>query len=267
MEPSALTKKTKEVIRAVRKKYKPTHNEMFVKEYYILLIINDICIYKTIKDGEENILGKIEEVLQKEEEKKNKKNGIYLGETDQTEFLKKQIRGKSWEMTQKIILKMTPAGNSAKLPELPADRETAAQTAFTCIWEAIHGGRYTWCGNDKKITLQDFIGEIKKDDKKCRAVFNQGKPPEEIIIYRGVPIPGTSIRPGDYASLNKNYARSYARGKFSTVIKTKVKAKDLILERKEWDESAFIYAPSEMKKRPDKTPPSLKSWWQEINKS
>jgi hypothetical protein len=60
----------------------------------------------------------------------------------------------------------------------------------------------------------------------------QGKPEAEVTIYRAVPEGVTEINPGDWVTLNKNYAMSHGEswvdgGKYS-IISKKVKAKDII---------------------------------------
>ena len=86
--------------------------------------------------------------------------------------------------------------------------------------------------------------------------------PKIVTIYRGTPYPGASIRPGDYVTTDRFYAQKYTRGKFGSVVKSQLKAEDLLISNIGYthfgeDVSELIYYPKGFKPITTKIKPKI----------
>ena len=98
--------------------------------------------------------------------------------------------------------------------------------------------------------------------------YRTTKMPAQIEVYRGVARADSVLRPGDYVTLNRSYARSYIRGKYGSILRNMVNPEDLIIHRIDnYDFNEFIYFPKNAQIMPQKIAPpiSFLQFWQQTN--
>lgn len=89
---------------------------------------------------------------------------------------------------------------------------------------------------------------------------------DKIKVYRGTNNPLVKIRPGDYVTFDKDYASSYIRGKFGTIISDILYSKDLLVDRIEINHTELIYWPEGHQiKKYNGHIPTFKEFWMSIN--
>ena len=92
-----------------------------------------------------------------------------------------------------------------------------------------------------------YYGDGSPMDTKSVRIIQQfrGKPEAELTIYRAVPNDSkiTKIHPGDWVTINEDYAKLHGRGWESKILSKKVKAKEIFTEANSVHE--YGYNPSE----------------------
>lgn len=68
----------------------------------------------------------------------------------------------------------------------------------------------------------------------------RNKPNATVTIYRAVPAEVTSINPGDWVAITRQYAKEHMEGEKNwKILSMKVKAKDIYTEGNSWDEWGY----------------------------
>jgi hypothetical protein len=98
-------------------------------------------------------------------------------------------------------------------------------------------------------------------------------PADRIDVYRGVSrADAGKLRPGDFVTPSRSYARSYVRGKFGRIVKETVNTDDLLVMKiGDEDMLEFVYYPRSAMSTPrpssgDVKPPyTFRQFWAEVN--
>lgn len=105
----------------------------------------------------------------------------------------------------------------------------------------------------ENIFIQKFVG------------WKAEKFPDMVRVWRGTNSPHNKIRPGDYVTFNREYAASYTRGKFGTIVKDVLPAKDLLVYKMDPDSSEIVYWPhGHTIKKFTGHIPTFKEFWSEF---
>ena len=70
------------------------------------------------------------------------------------------------------------------------------------------------------------------------------------------------IRPGDFVTFDKDYARGYTRGKFGTVHKDILSSKDLVVYKMEPERDELVYWPEGHQIKKVENIPTFKEFWE-----
>jgi hypothetical protein len=97
-------------------------------------------------------------------------------------------------------------------------------------------------------------------------------PPAQIEVYRGVPRADAQLRPGDYVTTSRSYARYYMSGKMGAIIRQVVNTDDLLLMKLDNpDILEFVYYPksamkSQLPTSDDVKPPfTFRQFFNDVN--
>jgi len=86
--------------------------------------------------------------------------------------------------------------------------------------------------------------------------------PEVVRVWRGTNSPTHKIKPGDFVTFDRDFADSYARGKFRAIIQGNLPSKDLRVHSMDIDSSQLVYWPEGHDiKTYTGTIPSFKEFW------
>jgi hypothetical protein len=253
-------------------------------------------LYSLGEDTAEMVREEIKrELLRLEEqmfEKRRKKLG---GELD---HIRGVIRGKSWDQAKLAIFRMQPGGDRTDR-EIPDDG--LAETLFSRLYGTVKSAGYAdvemltsrspYMDRDGKRYLKR-LSEVRNHPQEKMDVSNNEDinkynernlflhvfghdatmPPASIEVYRGVPRADAQLRPGDFVTTNRSYARFYMRGKAGAIIRKVVNTDDLlIMKLEDVDGLEFVYYPRGAMQNPApssgevKPPFTFREFWAEVN--
>lgn len=233
------------------------------------------------EDKTEEIMAAIAEELKQREEAVFARRRSKLNPLDPIHHLKQLVRGKTWEAAKKAITATRPSGR-------PDSDENEAEIGFQILWQAAHGGSYSvpdrlesrspYVKEDGKRHLKRLNeiytgphvpGDNEKNGESLffRRFFGDGPLPSTIRVYRGVPRADTKIRPGDFVTVDRDYARSYLRGKTGAIVEGVAAPDELVITSLDIDRNEFIYWPKGTSAdSPSVTPPmTLRQFWETVN--
>jgi hypothetical protein len=201
--------------------------------------------------------------------------------------LRRELRGLSWPAAKRLVWSLLPGDSSTG----PVDDETAEgafQTLQRVAREGAWAGTAAWADQrDKAWRLaaahvhQDAHAAVDQTSLRryeqtllANHYFPHGVP-ETVTVYRGVPRPDATVRPGDYVTLDRDMARSFVRGRHGVIVTARLPAADLLVMRAEPGATELIYWPrgTPTPVPPDATSylpagderPTLRQLWQEVN--
>lgn len=196
-----------------------------------------------------------------------------------------EIKGKNWEQAKKAIMEMMPGGKAMRARGFSvkvSDQE--AQDMFDRLYRTTIEGGYL----DEAEIYRVYPDAKRLNEWKNHNVYAGGgtdenilkyretymvsqwygkEVPKEVEVYRGVPLPNAKLRPGEYVTPDKDYARSYMRGKFGSIVKDVIPAKDLIVTEVWGTAPHYIYYPKGTKLAPSdiKAPISFQEYFNKVN--
>lgn len=218
-------------------------------------------------------------------------------------FLEMSIKGLSWEDAKKYISYLMPASFLFPSGFIPTDEK--AEADFQRFFNVNKNGTYVDIefirntsiffdskGNKiikylNEIFPENRFDRIKKgnnylhEDGIHSALFGTNISDNKIKtlkVYRGTSNPHAVIRPGDFVTPDKDYARDYIRGNYGVIISTELHLDDLIISKAPFGYNSIelIYYPKHFKSNIENnginnfisSPQfSFKSFFEKINES
>jgi hypothetical protein len=269
-------------------------------EQYMVLIDNDPRLNDLVmqfgEDGYEILLNGVEKELQRREENVFRQRATRKDEGDELAHLRSAVKGKNWEDAKIGVAKMLPMGSMGVSKDLRIEDDRAEQM-FQRLYQIIYSGDFVDLealkGSSPYIDRETGERSIRRlseifnprrnidadEDPRgydehlfMEQVFGHqyNRPPENVEIYRGVSVADASIRPGDWVTINRSYARTYIRGSKGAIIRKTVPSEDLIIMRLDINSPEFIYYPKSMEENPPEkkevvAPMSLREFWEQTN--
>lgn len=258
-------------------------------------------MYKYDEEVYEKIQLRIEQILEERENRIFKRRKSKFSD-DPIENVRNMIRGKTWEQAKHTVSEMTPAGKFTDKKYVPDDE--MAETIFQKLYNVHFFGTFIdidllrsvspFSGSDGKPVMKR-LGEIRnhgsfsseREDKEGNNRYietqlflhlfgNVKTPPKTIKVYRGTSNPNSKIRPGDYVTPDRDYARHYVRGNAGVIIGDVVPVQDLIISKIPYDFGAveLVYYPISFQQEIEtkgqdsfvkKPPMTLRELWEETN--
>ena len=207
--------------------------------------------------GEEayyEIMAEIERELIRREERIFRRREKKLEGAGELAQIRDAIKGKTWEQAKREILKLMPMGDP---PPRMKIKDEDAEAVFKRLYNVSKLGgfldieqlryRSPFFEDGKQVLKRlseirnkELHGVRERTEKQLNdyeetqiyhALFGgEGEiPPSTIQVYRGVSRAGARIRPGDYVTPDRSYARSYMRGKKGAILREVLNTDDLII--------------------------------------
>ncbi len=218
---------------------------------------------------------KLEELEHKHQERLAKK----INPLDPLFILKKIVRGKTWEGAKQSLVKNTLGAWGYRGGRI-TDEE--AETAFNRMYKNAMGETVY---QEKYFTDRGYgkLSDLRKVELPGRAedhirqysvnIFidyftghTADRFPDQVKVYRGTNSPTAKVRPGDYVTFEKGYARTYMRGKFGSIIHDILPSKDLYVYEVDLDRPELVYWPEGHQiQRYEGNIPTFKEFWKEVN--
>lgn len=219
----------------------------------------------------------ISKKLEQFEKEKNDRITKKVNPNDPLFVLKNIVRRKTFEGAKQSLMKNYISGWAYHGGRIVDDD---AEQAFNRLYKNAMGetvysdtssNRYGRLSDIRKIPLQ-----VRGEDNIIQYSINifidyyAGRNVDRFLpqvkVYRGVNNPTLPIRPGDYVTFDKEYASSYMRGKFGSIISNILQSKDLIIDKIDPDSSEMVYWPEGHQiKKYEGHIPTFKEFWYEVN--
>jgi hypothetical protein len=187
------------------------------------------------------------DVLNKEKTNRLSKK---INPNDPLAILKSVVTGKTYEGAKQSLLKNSIGGAIYKGGKI-TDEE--ADTVFNRLYRSAMGETmYNLNSENRYGRLSDLRRNSNSKDFEVRymndfidhyAGHNADRFADKVKVYRGVNNPHVPIRPGDFITFDKDYAASYKRGKYGTVIEDILNSKDLIVYIINRESTELVYWP------------------------
>jgi len=221
-------------------------------------------------DKFDNVISKL---IEKYESQKQSRLAKKVNNLDPLFVLKQLVRGKKWEGAKQSLFKNTLGSWFYKGGKI--SDETAEQ-AFNRLYKNAMGETVY---DLERITQVKKLSNVKRGqntdniDVYSNNLFidqyvgrHADGFPSRVKVYRGVNNPTVPIRPGDYVTFDKDYAKSYARGKFGSVVSDVIDSNDLYVYKSEPHGSELIYWPEghQIKKYEGQIP-TFREFWKQVN--
>jgi len=250
-------------------------------DYNIRLMIDNEEVLNTLiwKYGEENkykIEKKITQRLAELEDKAFQRKQKRTPENP-LDNIRKAIKGKNWAKAKLALVRLTPGGSTIS-SNWNVDDESA-EGNFQRLYNVMFSGTYVdldyikqtspFQDNNRKPILKrlneiqdrnvhsaDIHNSEQQNDYIETQIFHslfgykEKVAPETIKVYRGVSNPHAKIRPGDYVTPSRDYARDYIRGKAGVILQDVIPTRDLIVNKIPYDysEVELVYYPISFQK-------------------
>jgi hypothetical protein len=182
------------------------------------------------------------------------------------DVLKHLVRGKTWKQAKRDLIKQSLGfPQHERVPmDIPDDE---ADTVFSRHYKLAHGETmYTEPKDSPRLNAL-----IRNSDHRSAYEHNMMldyyvghnavKFPDTIRVYRGVNSNVADIRPGDYVTLDRDYARSYVRGKFGMIKTAILNTADLYLMRADPGGTGLLYWPPGHQIKDVEQVPSFRDFW------
>ena len=274
-------------------------------EYHVQLAIdNDRELYELSwslgEEAYDDVVLAIERELAQRENKIYEQRKKKLEGGDELQHIREVIKGKSWNAAKRALVGMMPMG---KLPDdtMRTVDDDIAEGVFVKLYKASKGGTFVdidaithlspFFSEDNKTVLKR-LSEIKNWDvhgvndntNETRNKFIETQiftalfgyklkePPETTTVYRGVARADAGVRPGDYVTPSRSYARSYLRGKKGAVLTEELPTDDLVINSTShgYEAVELVYLPrgfeasEEQVERPD-PPMTFRELYEQVN--
>jgi hypothetical protein len=194
---------------------------------------------------------------------------------DPLAHIKEILRGKEWPQARRAFIKNFSSDSFNMGRDVSRFGDDRVAQLWRTVYNAATRGRYTNINQGNPFTVADFGRELSNNDQGRyswdREEIKHHLQPKgdwngKVKVYRGTPRADSVIRPGDYCTTDRDYARSYAAGKFGGVVTALIPTKDLQLSSG-GHQVHLVYLPaSETKDFADDNPMmSLKQFWAQVN--
>lgn len=206
----------------------------------------------------------VEKVLEMLEEKHNERRTRKVNKNDPLYFLKQTVRGKSWRGAKQSLNNLSWVGRGRKLGQITDDM---AESLFNRLYRVSLGETFYDADAYKyAVYLDKYILSANTDDSMRNFIqhYNGRKTdrfPASVKVWRGLNSPTSKIRPGDYVTFDKGYARSYGAGKYAAVVSDILPSKDLIVTKPDSESSEMIYWPPGHQIKKVENVPSFKQFY------
>lgn len=183
------------------------------------------------------------------------------------DVLRDIVRNKSWKQAKRELLKHS-LGYLSHQP-LPREIEDSeAEQVFNRHYRIANGETMY-----NKPTNVPRLSELVRQESSSTEAYNDNlmithyvgqsatKFPDQVVVYRGVNSNVADIRPGDFVTLDRDYARSYIRGKFGMIKSTKLNSADLFVIRADPGGTGLLYWPEGHSIKTIDDVPSFRDFW------
>jgi 8-oxo-dGTP pyrophosphatase MutT (NUDIX family) len=211
----------------------------------------------------------VEKTLEKLEQKYQERKLRKINKDDPLFILKQVVKNKTWEGAKQALQKVTLGAWGYRGGRV---NDEMSEEIFNRLYKNAMGETvYTPDYFNRNKKLSDYVRSDKEDhNSKIENYFinywagrDKNKFPDKVKIYRGVNTPNTKIRPGDFVTFDADYARSYKRGKFGSIIVDILNSKDLYVYRDDINNPELIYWPEGHNiKKYSGYIPSFKEFWE-----
>ena len=192
---------------------------------------------------DKDIIPTLEKMEQKILDRKAKK----IDSNDPLFILKSIVKNKTYEGAKQSLYKSQLGGWSYKGGRI---KDEDANEAFERLYRHAMGETMY---SDEHFKRARYLSDLRNPSPtkdhveelfiQQLAGWNLSKFPEFVKVWRGTNSPLNKIKPGDYVTFDKDYADSYARGKFKAVIQSILPSKDLKVDKMDVDNSELVYWP------------------------
>ena len=219
---------------------------------------------KSEDDAISEVMDLITQQVEADDERRQQRATKGIDSGDPLSHIRDLVRGKSWTQARNAVVRFLS-------PDFGDPDDEAGEMSWSTIRDATAGGRYTkMVQNASHMPSLDQIPELAKMDSAWSWTWQElgylKVIPEKVKVYRGVPRPDTKIRPGDYCTTDRDYARSYIKGKFGSVISDVLPAKDLRVDSSGSGGIHLIYCPPGAEDGSEKGgQQTLRQFWAEVN--
>jgi hypothetical protein len=206
-----------------------------------------------------------QQIIEKLEDVKNKRMAKKIDPSDPLFLLKHAVSDKNWEQAKRAMSKISLGAWGSYRGE-KIDDETA-QNLFERLYRNAMGNTYYSDDTIRGLkTLSELVDDGKLDDHERLflhhyAGYKTNQFPEKVKIWRGTNSPLSKVRPGDFVTFDREYARSYIRGKFGAIIHDVLPSKDLKVYKYDSGRSELVYWPEGHQIKQIENVPSFKEFW------
>lgn len=187
----------------------------------------------------------VSKVLDILEQRYYKKITRKIDKNDPLYFLKQVVQKKSWNSAKKSLQTLMP---NAHINEFIPD--DVAESIFNRLYRLYFGETFFDANKFHNAIRLNRVILTSESDKAIEMFVhhyngkNMDRFPDEVKVWRGVPSPTVQIRPGDFITFDRKFARGYsADGKYGAVISNIIPSKDLLLVYPNVGASELIYWP------------------------
>ena len=179
-------------------------------------------------------------------------------------LLKMSVKNKSWEGAKQSLMTVSPAAGWGYKGGRITDNE--AEQMFNRLYKIAMGQTMY---DEKYIGNSPRLSDLSTDHNNVQETlfihhlsgWNAKKFPDKVKVYRGTNSPLAKIRPGDFVSFDKDYARTYTKSKFGTVQQDILLAKDLRVFKMDPERDEMIYWPEGHAIKQVTDIPTFKEFW------
>ena len=201
-------------------------------------------------------LEKLEMIRNKQREKKIGSDPLFL--------LKQSVKNKSWEGAKQSLMHVSPALWAYKGGRI-TDEE--AERMFNRLYKIALGQTMY---DEKYIGNAPKLSDLSTNHNNTHetlfihhlAGWNAQKFPDVVKVYRGTNSPLAKIRPGDFVTFDKDYARTYTRSKFGTVQQDILPSKDLRVFAMQAERDELVYWPEGHQIKQVENIPTFREFWE-----
>lgn len=219
-------------------------------------------------------------LLDKMETMKYSKLAKKVDPNDPLFILKQTIKGKTWEQSKFAIDRMSLAA-PLRPTNLSRVKDEDAQSIFARLYKNAMGetlandihkynspplSAIELDSNDKPTLTLLSHGDVSAETVRIflrhYAGYRVNKFPDHVKVWRGTNSPHAKIRPGDFTTFDKDFARYFNRGKFGAVTSDILPSKDLRVYKMDVDHSELIYWPEGHINKQVDVVPSFREFWE-----
>jgi 8-oxo-dGTP pyrophosphatase MutT (NUDIX family) len=201
--------------------------------------------------------------LEKLEAVRTKRIGKKIGD-DPLFLLKLAVKNKTWEGAKQSLMSISPAATWAYKGGRITNEE--AENMFDRLYKIALGQTMY---DERYLKYSPQLSTLSVDhNNPTETVFIQHlaghsaqKFPDKVKVHRGTNSPLAKIRPGDFVSFDKDYARTYTKSRYGTVHQEVLPSKDLRVYKMEPERDELIYWPEGHQIKQVTNVPTFRDFW------